>query len=142
MTLNHSMDLAGVFAVPPLARKADAKRTIDFDQNSLIVRHIVGGGVTRLLYGGNAFLYHVSLAEFEQLAEWLSDMHDDVWAIPSVGPAYGRAIDQAAILRKYNFPCTMMLPCGDPRDAAGLERGYRELAEAAGAKLIVYLKDE
>jgi dihydrodipicolinate synthase/N-acetylneuraminate lyase len=36
----------------------------------------------------------------------------------------------------------MLLPCADPRDAAGLERGIRELADACGAPLIVYLKDE
>jgi dihydrodipicolinate synthase/N-acetylneuraminate lyase len=36
----------------------------------------------------------------------------------------------------------MLLPCADPRDAEGLERGYREIADAANCKLIVYLKDE
>jgi 4-hydroxy-tetrahydrodipicolinate synthase len=35
-----------------------------------------------------------------------------------------------------------VLPCGDPRDARGLERGYRELAETAGMPLIVYLKSQ
>jgi dihydrodipicolinate synthase/N-acetylneuraminate lyase len=36
----------------------------------------------------------------------------------------------------------MVLPCHDPRDAAGLERGLREFAEAAGMPLTLYLKDE
>ena len=36
----------------------------------------------------------------------------------------------------------MALPCGDPRDAAGLEAGLREIAETAGRGLILYLKDE
>jgi len=36
----------------------------------------------------------------------------------------------------------MVLPCNDPRDAAGLDHGYREIAAAADAKLILYLKDE
>jgi dihydrodipicolinate synthase/N-acetylneuraminate lyase len=36
----------------------------------------------------------------------------------------------------------MVLPCSDPRDAAGLDRGYREIAAAADTKLILYLKDE
>lgn len=132
----------GVFAVPPLARKADQSRTIDFDQNSLIVRHILGGGITRLLYGGNAFLYHITLAEYEQLLSWLSDLSSAVWAIPGLGPSYGRAIDQANLLRRYQFSCAMILPCNDPRDALGLERGYREIADAAQTKLIVYLKSE
>src|ERR1700730_17234108 len=135
-------DLEGVFVVPPLARKSDLKRAIDFDQNTLLVRHIINGGITRLIYGGNAFLYHVSLAEYEQLLAWLSDFADDVWLIPSIGPSYGRALDQGALLRRYQFPCMMMLPCGDPRDVLGLELGLREVGEAAETKLIVYLKDE
>jgi len=51
-------------------------------------------------------------------------------------------MDQAALLKRYAFPCVMLLPCGDPRDAAGLERGYREFADAAGTQLIVYVKEE
>ncbi|MEJ7618540.1 MAG: dihydrodipicolinate synthase family protein, partial [Pyrinomonadaceae bacterium] len=134
--------LRGVFAVPPLARKDDARRALDFDQNDAIVRHIASGGITRFLYGGNAFLHHLTLAEYEQMLEWLGDFAGDLWAIPSAGPSYGRAMDQALLLKKYKFPCVMMLPCADPRDAAGLERGYREFAAAADARLIVYLKEE
>jgi dihydrodipicolinate synthase/N-acetylneuraminate lyase len=36
----------------------------------------------------------------------------------------------------------MLLPCSDPRDAAGLERGVREIAEAIGVPLVLYLKSE
>jgi dihydrodipicolinate synthase/N-acetylneuraminate lyase len=137
-----SDDLRGVFAVPPLARRNDAKRSIDFDQNERIVKHIVSGGISRLLYGGNAFLYHTTLSEFESLLEWLTGSSDQLWMIPSIGPSFGRALEQADLLRKHSFAVAMMLPCGDPRDAAGLEQGYREIADVAGAKLIVYLKDE
>jgi dihydrodipicolinate synthase/N-acetylneuraminate lyase len=137
-----SEDLRGVFAVPPLARRENARRSLDFEQNDLIVRHILDGGVTRFLYGGNAFLYHTTLAEYEQLLEWLSGFADDLWAIPSAGPTFGRAMDQALLLRNYDFPCVMLLPCADPREIAGLERGYREIAEAANTSLIVYLKEE
>jgi dihydrodipicolinate synthase/N-acetylneuraminate lyase len=133
-------DLRGVFAVPPLARRSDATRALDFNQNDLIVRHLTRAGITRLIYGGNAFLYHLTLAEYEQLLDWLADL--EAWAIPSVGPDFGRAMDQSALLRKHGFPCVMMLPCSDPRDAVGLDRGYREFAAAAGTKLILYLKDE
>lgn len=135
-------ELQGVFSVPPLARRRDAGRTLDWEQNEKIVRHIASGGVTRFLYGGNAFLYHITLAEYGALLDWLAGFNEDWWMIPSLGPSYGRAIDQAALLRKYKFPCAMMLPCSDPRDAAGLERGLREVAEAAGLPLILYLKEE
>jgi len=128
--------------VPPLARKSDARRSIDFEENNRIVRHIAGGGLTRFIYGGNAFLYHVTLAEYEALLDWLNSFADGLWAIPSLGPSYGRAMDQASILRRYKFPCAMALPCGDPRDAKGLETGLREIAESADTPLILYLKDE
>ena len=135
-------DLRGVFAVPPLPRRAGAGRRIDFGESDRVVQHMAAGGVSRFLYGGNAFLYHVTLEEYEELLRWLSSFSDDQWAIPSVGPSFGRAMDQAALLRRHRFPAAMALPCGDPRDAAGLEAGLREIAEAAGAGLILYLKDE
>ncbi|HKE04098.1 MAG TPA: dihydrodipicolinate synthase family protein, partial [Blastocatellia bacterium] len=135
-------DLQGVFPVPPLARKNDARRAIDFGQNDRIIRHIAGGGLTRFLYGGNAFLHHVTLSEYEALLDWLNGFDGDHWAIPSLGPSYGRAMDQAEILRRYKFPCAMALPCGDPRDAKGLENGLREIAESADTPLILYLKEE
>ena len=135
-------DLRGVFAVPPLARRAETGRRIDFGENDRLVRHMADGGLTRFLYGGNAFLYHVTLAEYEELLRWLSSFADAHWAIPSLGPSFGRAMDQAVLLRRHRFPCAMALPCSDPRDAAGLEAGLRETADAAGLGLILYLKDE
>ena len=137
-----STDFRGVFAVPPLARMSDARRSLDFEQTNRILTHIANGGITRFIYGGNAFLHHITLAEYEQLLEWLSGLSNNLWMIPSLGPSYGRAMDQALLLRRYEFPCVMMLPCSDPRDVDGLERGYREVAEAANSRLIVYLKEE
>jgi 4-hydroxy-tetrahydrodipicolinate synthase len=135
--------LEGVFAVPPLARVPGKERTIDFEQNSRIVRYIAEGGISRFIYGGNAFLYHLTLAEYEQLLEWLSAVRQDgLWFIPSAGPSYGRLMDQAPLLRHHAVPCVMTLPCGDPRDAAGLDQGLREFADAAGARLMLYLKEE
>jgi dihydrodipicolinate synthase/N-acetylneuraminate lyase len=131
-----------VFPVPPLARSHDKRRLLDSVGNQRVVSHIRSGGIRNLLYGGNAFLYHVTLSEYEQLLDWLTTLDDELWAIPSAGPSYGRLMDQAALLRRYRFPCVMHLPCGDPRDAAGLERGLREFAEACGIPLLVYLKDE
>ena len=135
-------DLLGVFSVPPLARKRDAARSLDFAQSERIVRHIARGGITHFLYGGNAFLYHLTLAEYAALLDWMAGFREDFWMIPSAGPSFGRLMDQAPLLRRHAFPAVMHLPCGDPRDAAGLERGLREFADAAEKKLIVYLKEE
>jgi dihydrodipicolinate synthase/N-acetylneuraminate lyase len=135
-------DLAGVFAVPPLPRRRDARRSLDLEAAERVAAHVEAGGITRLLYGGNAFLYHVSLDEYETLLDWLAGFPKSRWAIPSLGPSFGRAIDQARLLRRHAFRCAMMLPCSDPRDAAGLEAGLREIAQAAGLPLVVYLKSE
>jgi hypothetical protein len=79
----------------------------------------------------------LTLHEYQQLLEWQTEIkRDGLWLIPSAGPSYGRLIDQAKLLRRFPFPCVMTLPCADPRDAAGLERGLREFAEAGdGARL-------
>jgi dihydrodipicolinate synthase/N-acetylneuraminate lyase len=134
--------LRGVFVGPPLARRPDAARSLHIDQNDLLVRHLLAGGLTRLLYGGNAFLYHVTRDEFETLVGWLAGIPGDTWAIPSIGPSFGHAVDQARSVSALRFPTMMLLPCSDPRDAAGLERGISEIADAAGVPLIVYVKDE
>lgn len=135
-------DLRGVYPVPPLCRRDDATRSIDFAETTKIARHIADGGISNFLYGGNAFLYHLTLAEFEALLDWCNGCPDNWTMLPSVGPSFGRAMDQAPMIARYRFPAVMLLPCADPRDAAGLERGYREFADACGTPLIVYLKDE
>jgi dihydrodipicolinate synthase/N-acetylneuraminate lyase len=135
------IDLEGVFAVPPLARRPDGSG-FDLDQNGRMLRHLQRGGLSRVVYGGNAFLYHIPLHEFEDLVEWMASVGGDVWLIPSIGPSYGRAIDQARVLRRLPFPTAMLLPCGDPRDAHGLERGTRAIVDALGRPLILYLKEE
>jgi dihydrodipicolinate synthase/N-acetylneuraminate lyase len=135
-------DLNGVYAVPPLPRHTDGKRRLNIDAAEAIAKHVEAGGITRYLYGGNAFLYHITLDEYETLLGWLAGFAAPRWAIPSVGPSFGRAIDQAKLLRRHSFRCVMMLPCGDPRDASGMEAGLREIADACGLPLIVYLKSE
>lgn len=141
-SINFPDELRGVFAVPPLCRANNGSRAIDFDQNRLLVEHITSGGITRLIYGGNAFLYHITLDEYALLLDWLGRLPHDLWIIPSMGPSFGRAFEQARLIRAFRFPCAMVLPCNDPRDAAGLEEGYREIAEAAATKLLLYIKDE
>jgi dihydrodipicolinate synthase/N-acetylneuraminate lyase len=137
-----TQELRAVFAVPPLPRKRDARRSLDLDAAECVARHIEAGGVTRYLYGGNAFLYHITADEYDVLVDWLATFPSTRWAIPSLGPSFGRAMDQARLLRRHAFRCAMMLPCGDPRDASGMEAGLREVADAAGIPLILYLKSE
>ncbi len=135
-------NLADVMPVPPLPRRQDTRRSLDFDAAQALVDHLARGGLRALIFGGNAFLYHVTLDEYEALLAWMAALPDPLWPIPSVGPSFGRAVDQAALLRRHAFPCAMALPCGDPRDAAGLERGWREIVQRSGVPLMLYLKDE
>jgi dihydrodipicolinate synthase/N-acetylneuraminate lyase len=136
------IQLDTVFAVPPLPRKTDARRTIDLDAAEQVARHIEAGGITHLLYGGNAFLYHATTEDFDTLVGWLASMPAARVPIPSIGPSFGRAMDQARVIARHRFQAAMMLPCGDPRDPKGLEAGYRDIAQAAGIPLIIYLKSE
>lgn len=139
---SSGLEAGDLFAVPPLPRRASADRAIDFDAAEKVAAHIEGGGITHLLYGGNAFLYHASLGEFEELAGWLAGMPPSRVPIPSIGPSFGHALEQARVLKRHRFPAVMILPCGDPRDARGLEAGYREIANASGMPLILYLKTD
>jgi len=134
--------LYDIYPVPPLARRNDAKRSINIPENEKFFRFLREGGITCFVYGGNAFLYQITLAEYAELTHWLGGLTSQATIIPAVGPSYGRAIDQAPLIRRYQFPSVLVLPTGDPRDAAGLERGMREIAEACGVPLSLYVKRE
>ena len=65
--------LAGsVISVPPLARNADF--SLNHAENEKLIRHLEGGGVSTLLYGGNAILYHVALSEYAELLQMMTDL--------------------------------------------------------------------
>jgi hypothetical protein len=66
--------LYDIYPVPPLARTNDAKRSINFRENDKFFRFLRQGGVTRFVYGGNAFLYQITLAEYTELAHWLGGL--------------------------------------------------------------------
>ena len=128
-----------VIAVPPLARNSSLE--ICEDENRKIVRFLEAGGIRSLLYGGNAVLYHTRLSEYASLLQMLADVAaDETVVVPSLGPAFGLAMDQADILREYDFPTAMLLPSRDAVDQGGIATGVRKLAEAVGKPLVLYLK--
>ena len=128
-----------VIAVPPLARNSSLE--ICEDENRKIVRFLEAGGIRSLLYGGNAVLYHTRLSEYASLLQMLADVAaDETVVVPSLGPAFGLAMDQADILREYDFPTAMLLPSRDAVDQVGIATGVRKLAEAVGKPLVLYLK--
>ena len=130
-----------VIAVPPLARDADLK--VCPIENAKIMRHLEAGGVRTLLYGGNAMFYHIGLGEYaETLAMLQEHAGGDTTVVPSVGPAYGTSMDQAAILRDFDFPTAMVLPARDIATPAGCATGIRKLAESYGKPIVLYIKFE
>jgi dihydrodipicolinate synthase/N-acetylneuraminate lyase len=135
-------DLArSVIAVPPLARRNDM--SLDPGENRRLVEHLGRGGVSTLLYGGNANLYNVGVSDYGALLDLLEECApEDAWMIPSIGADFGKALDQAAILRGRAFPTAMVLPLASPLTTPGVAGGLRRLADAYGRPLIVYVKAE
>jgi dihydrodipicolinate synthase/N-acetylneuraminate lyase len=130
-----------VIAVPPLARDAGLK--VCAKENAKIIRHLEDGGVRTLLYGGNAMFYHIALGEYaETLALLQENAGADTTVVPSVGPAYGTSMDQAAILREFEFPTAMVLPARDIATPDGVATGIRKFAEAYGKPIVLYIKFE
>ena len=63
-------DLArSVIAVPPLARLPDLE--LNAAANRVLIRHLEEGGVTTLMYGGNANFYNVGLYEYAAILDFL-----------------------------------------------------------------------
>ena len=130
-----------VIAVPPLARDAGLK--VCSKENAKIIRHLEDGGVRTLLYGGNAMFYHIALSEYaETLALLQENAGAETTVVPSVGPAYGTSMDQAAILREFDFPTAMVLPARDIATPDGVATGIRKFAEAYGKPIVLYIKFE
>lgn len=131
---------ASVLSVPPLAR--DARGEPSTAENRRQVGWLRSGGVTTYLYGGNANLYNFSSTGFARLLDVLEEIAPaDGWMIPSIGADFGKAMDQAAILRERAFPTAMLLPLGFPATPSGVATGLVKLADAARRPLIAYIKN-
>ena len=130
-------DLArSVLAVPPLARNADL--SLNQAANQALVRHLEAGGVSTLMYGGNANFYNIGVGEYPAILDMLEEIAgNQSWVIPSIGPDFGHAVDQAKILRDRAFPTAMVLPLTFPSTPEGAEAGIRRIVEAYAKPVIV-----
>lgn len=132
---------ASVIAVPPLARHAD--ESLNADENRKLVRHLEAGGVSTLLYGGNAVLYHVALSEYTALLKMLASIvSDSTVVIPSVGPAYGTMMDQTAVLSDFDFPAAMILPTRDVVTSQGVALAVTRFVERFSKPAVLYIKND
>ena len=117
-------DLRGLFAVPPLPRKSDARRTLDLDEAERVAKHIAAGR-------GHALplrRQRLSLPRHARRVRIAARLAGRLpartrWAIPSLGPSFGRALDQAPA------PATAFLPL---RDDASLRRPPRRPRHGGG----------
>ena len=89
-------DLArSVLAVPPLARNGDL--TLNPSANAALIRHLEAGGVSTLMYGGNANFYNIGLYEYGAVLDFLEQTAAaESWVIPSVGPRFRQAVRPSA----------------------------------------------
>ena len=130
-----------VIAVPPLCRNGSWKRNAA--ENIRLIRHIEGGGVSTLLYGGNANFYNIALSEYESVLDLLEDAAAaETWIVPSVGPYFGTMLDQAAVLARRKFPTAMVLPASAVSSPEGVEVAIQRFVEKAGIPAVLYIKDE
>jgi dihydrodipicolinate synthase/N-acetylneuraminate lyase len=132
---------SSVIAVPPMARNAQG--VLCRHNNEKIIRWIEAGGVTTLLYGGNAVFYHMRLSEYADALSIIAESAaPTTLMIPSVGPTYGIMMDQVEILKQFNFPTVMILPQKEIADEKGIATGIRKFAEAYGKPIVLYLKHD
>jgi len=130
-----------VLAVPPLARNPDL--SLNREANARLIHHIEAGGVSTLMYGGNANFYNIGVGEYAGLLDLLLELASpSTWLIPSVGPDYGKMMDQAALLHGRPFPTAMILPMPAASTIAGAEAGVRRFVERHGRPAILYLRSE
>ncbi len=132
---------ASVIAVPPLARDADLK--LNREENAKVIRHIEAGGISTLLYGGNANFYHIAPSEYAEALDIIATgSAENTLIVPSVGPAYGTMMDQTTILKDFDFPTVMVLPMPGLITDAGVATGFRRFVEALGKPAVLYIKFE
>jgi dihydrodipicolinate synthase/N-acetylneuraminate lyase len=129
-----------VISVPPLCRDSDLKANAA--ENAKLIRHIEAGGVSTLLYGGNANFYNIALSEYETVLDQLeAGAAADTWIVPSVGPYFGTAMDQVAILARKKFPTAMLLPTVAVSSPEGVRTGVLKIVEKFGKPIVLYIKD-
>lgn len=137
----HSDLTKSVIAVPPLARAADL--SLNRVANASLIRHLEQGGVSTLMYGGNANFYNVSAAEYPALLDMLLELASpESWIIPSVGPDFGKMTDQVEALRARPFPTAMVLPASAASTSDGAAAGIARFAERLGRPVIAYVRSE
>jgi dihydrodipicolinate synthase/N-acetylneuraminate lyase len=140
-TISQADLRSSVISVPPLCRDANLKPNAA--ENAKVIKHIESGGVSTLLYGGNANFYNIALSEYEAVLDQLeAGAAAETWIVPSVGPYFGTAMDQAAILAKTKYPTAMLLPTVAVSAPQGVQAAVMKIVEKYGRPIVLYIKDQ
>lgn len=130
-----------VVAVPPLALYDDD--SINVKANLALAEHIRKGGIRFILYGGNANLYHSTLDRYAEALQMMEQIAaTGVQVIASLGPDFGKTMDQIPVLEKTGLQNVMLLPVAFPFDSHGVGVGIRRIAERLGRGVILYIRRE
>jgi len=130
-----------VIAVPPLCRLANGMPSKA--NNRRMISFLAKGGISAFLYGGNANAYHLTNDELAAMLDQIIEAAPkDAWVAPSIGPDFGKARDQVALIRDRRFPTAMLLPSTGPLTPKGVAEGVRRLTDVFGAPLLLYLRSE
>ena len=131
-----------VIAVPPLAQTS--AWTLASAANAALIRYLEQGGVSSLMYGGNANFYNLPVSAYAEVLSFLAEaVAAETWIIPAVGPDFGRMMDQAPIVRDLKFPTAMALPAyAGSYTSAGLATSLRYLSDKMGAPVLMYVKHD
>jgi dihydrodipicolinate synthase/N-acetylneuraminate lyase len=125
-------------ALPPMAR-TEAGEIATLEQ-AKILAWLREGGITSFLYGGCANFFNASVRQYAATLDVIERLAQaDDWVIPTIGPDFGKAMDQIEILKGRDFPSAMLLPLS-PVTAAGVATGLRRLSDAFGRPLMVFFK--
>lgn len=128
-----------VVAVPPLA--LTRKMTIDHEANRAVAELVERAGVRILLYGGNANFYHYGLELYAEALDMMTSfVGPNMEIITSIGPDFGKAMDQVPLVERSGLRNVMLLPAAFPADSHGVGNGVRHIADRLGNGVILYVK--
>ena len=125
-------------ALPPMAL-TQAGKIAELEQ-AKILAWLREGGITTFLYGGCANFFNASVRQYAATLDVIEKLaQPDDWVIPTIGPDFGKAMDQIEVLKGRDFPSAMLLPLS-PVTATGVATGLRRLSDAIGRPLMVFFK--
>lgn len=126
-----------VLADLPVALRPDF--SVDPGESLALARHVRQGGISGLLFAGNANLQSMGLGQFEAVAALAETAVEEGPVMIGLGPELGRMLDQARLLSRGRLRSVLVLPILGPADTHGTADGIRHIADRLGGGVAVDL---